>query len=225
MTRRLAGRRGRSERRLAGRVLGVLVGLALTVQAHAAAMSACETGDPADRIVACDAIIADAGSDAATRSRALVGRGYAELYRSNDNVAALADFTAATKLDPGNAEAFIGMGKMHYFLEQMDEAQAAFATATQLAPDDPVAWNTLGKVYHFRGDYAAALTHFDRAIEADHRHPNANLNRADTLYALGRKGEALAGYRFCLYLFKKNDHQYGHVVDMIDRLERELAAQ
>jgi hypothetical protein len=55
--------------------------------------------------------------------------------------------------------------------------------------------------------------------------PAARIVACDALYHPGRKGEALAAFRFSLYLFDNKDRQYAHVSEMIDKIERAQAAQ
>lgn len=216
----------RLRRLLPGLLAGALMAWVSAAPASAIViMQQCEEGKPADRIAACDALLARTDLDDATRARALIGRGYAVLFQSRDRETALANFTEATKLDPKNAEAFIGLGKMHYFDRRIDKAIAAFTTATELAPDNPVTWNNLGKVYYIREEYAEALKLFEKAVEVGPRHANSHLNYADTLYQLGRKEEALAEFRMTANFFEQGDNRLEHVLLMIDTIETELAAK
>jgi tetratricopeptide (TPR) repeat protein len=185
-------------------------------------MEDCERGEAITRIIACDAIVADPASDAALRSMALVSRGYAVFSQAGDTAEPLANFTTAAQLDPGNAAAAIGMGTMHFSRKEYDQAESAYNTAIKLVPGDATPLSSLGKLHAVRGDKDKALANYDKAIAVNKRHPGANLNKADLLAEMDRKGEALALYRFCLYLFDRRVTQYGYIQNRIAQLEAEL---
>jgi Flp pilus assembly protein TadD len=211
-------------RRLAAMALAGIMALALTASpgARAATLQDCQKGDLVSRIVACDDIINDPKIDTATRATALVSRGYAVFAQTGDTAEPLANFSSASLLDPTNAAAAIGLGTMHFTRKELDQAEAAFNAAIKLAPNDPTAWSSLGKVFETRGDTATALADYDKALAINKRHPGANLNKADALLKTGQKGEALAVYRFCLYLFDQRSQQYAYAQGKIAELETEL---
>jgi tetratricopeptide (TPR) repeat protein len=201
---------------------GLGLAVATSADAGAASLDDCRRGDLISRIMACDDLIADSTTDAATRAAALVSRGYAIYLRSEQTDEALANFTSAILIDPDNVAAHIGLGTMHLFRKELDQAEAALNTAVKIAPDNPDAWSALGEVYDARGKNEEALAQFDKALALDSRLPMANLNKADTLAKLDRKGEALALYRFTLYLFDPRSQQSAYARQQIDTLEKEL---
>ena len=203
-------------------VAALAMALATGAGARAASLQECERGDLYSRISACDVLIADPKTDNATRAVALVSRGYAVYTSTSETDEPLANFSNATLIDPNNAGAFIGLGTMHFVRKELDQAEAAFNTAIKLAPNDANVWNSLGTLYDARGNNEEALANYDKALTLNKRLPAANLNKADTLVKMGRKGEALAVYRFCLYLFDQRAEQYSYARDKIELLEAEL---
>lgn len=201
-----------------------LLSLAVITPAGAADLGECATAsDLSARIKVCDALAANPDVDAATRSLALVSRGYALFAQTNDTSAPLASFTNATLLDPKDVDAFVGLGSMHLLRKELDQAETAFMTATKLDPENPEAWKNLGATYDMLGNNDKALASYDKALAIEKRHPTANLYKADTLLKMGKKGEALAIYRFTLYLFDPASPAYAYAKSRIDELETELA--
>ena len=201
-----------------------LLSLAVITPAGAADLGDCETASSlTDRVAACDAIAANADVDAATRSQALVSRGYALYAQTNDTNAPLASFSSATLLDPSDVDAFVGLGTMHLLRKEYDQAETAFLTATKLDPEDTESWKNLGTTYDLLGNNDKALASYDKALANDKRNPKINLFKADTLLKLGKKGQALAVYRFALYLFDPASQGYAYAKGRIDELEAELA--
>ena len=200
-----------------------LLSLAVITPAGAADLGDCDNASSLTaRVAACDAIAASADADAATRSQALVSRGYALYAQSNDTNAPLASFTSATLLDPNDVDAFVGLGTMHLLRKEYDQAEAAFLTATKLDPENLEAWKNLGTTYDMLGNNDKALATFDKALAINKRSPKINLYKADTLLKMGKKGQALAVYRFTLYLFDPASQGYAYAKSRIDELETEL---
>ncbi len=200
-----------------------LLSMAVITPAGAADLGACATAkDLSARIKACDAIAVDKTVDAATRSLALVSRGYAIYARTNDTNAPLASFTNATVLDPKDVDAYVGIGSMHLLRKETDQAETAFKTALKLDPKSFEAWKNLGTTYDLLGNNDKALASYDKALAIDKRNPNANLYKADTLLKMGKKGEALAVYRFTLYLFDPASKEYAYAKSRVTELENAL---
>ena len=76
-----------------------------------------------------------------------------------------------------------------------------------------------------QGDDKEAMANYDKALSIDKRQPLANLGKADLLAKTGRKGEALAMYRFTLYLFPPISKQYAYASNRIQQLEADLKKQ
>src|SRR4051794_20595228 len=68
-----------------------------------------------------------------------------------DHDAAAADFTAAIRLDPKCARAYMGRGQCHRQLGRLDKAAADFAEAVRMAPKDPDARASRGECLRMQG--------------------------------------------------------------------------
>jgi spermidine synthase len=71
-----------------------------------------------------------------------------------------------------------------------EEARRAYEEALEIDPGEPAAHHGAGLELLSRGEYLAALDHFDKAIERRSRDPALRASRAEALAALGRTGEA-----------------------------------
>ena len=111
-------------------------------------------------------LINDAHLDKSTLVIALEERGEDHrLAKRYDE--ALADYTRAMELDPGNAWAIIGRGETYRLMGRYDEALADFTRAIELDPGNAWAIAGRGETYRLMGRYDEALADFNRAIELD----------------------------------------------------------
>jgi tetratricopeptide (TPR) repeat protein len=81
------------------------------------------------------------------------------------------------------------------------KARAKFAEATKADPNLAQAWNGLGYSNRKLGDYKAALTAYDKAIELRMGYPEATEYRGEAYLALNRPEDAKQAY---LDLFATN---------------------
>jgi len=216
---------GNSRRWLATAAMLMLAVLTMPGRLFAATLDDCEKGDPFERLDACNEIINSDKNDAATRAKAMIARGYISYGIYGETDEPMANFSAATLLDPKNARAYIGLGAMHLIRKEYDQAEAAFKMALKIEPTLALAWTYLGSVANARGDEKGAMANYDKALAIDKRQPLANLAKADLLAKNGQKGEALALYRFVLYLFPPVSRQYVYAQARIKKLEADLKKQ
>jgi tetratricopeptide (TPR) repeat protein len=112
--------------------------------------------------------------------------------------AAIAEFVAAVRLDPRDAEAQDDLGMALAGSGRSDEALAAFAESLRLEPDDPKTHNNLANTLAGKGRTADAEREYAEAIRLDPRYPDAHNNLANVLAAEGRVDEAIAHYEAAL---------------------------
>ena len=80
-------------------------------------------------------------------------------------------------------------------LGRADEAERLYREALALNPAYVAGYVNLGLLYMARGDYAGALTEFDRALDLQSEGVTACFNRAESLRQLARRTESLEAYR------------------------------
>ena len=137
---------------------------------------------PRDRkIEACSFVIANAPPAAARElARVYLIRGYAYLDQAVYD-RALADFDAATKVDPTFNGPFNGRGLVFRRQKQIDRAISEFDAAIRLNPQDPIVYTNRGDAYRDEGHYDRALQDYDAAIAIKSNWVNALFGRALTL--------------------------------------------
>jgi tetratricopeptide (TPR) repeat protein len=122
-------------------------------------------------------------------------------YRERDKIGgrfqvhqALADYAAALRLDPHDADAYAKRGVLYLELGRDDKALADFDAAIRIDPSLTMAYSNRGGTYLALGRHAEALADYDAVVRIDPNHAKAYSNRGATYAALGRYPEALADY-------------------------------
>jgi Tfp pilus assembly protein PilF len=91
-----------------------------------------------------------------------------EYVRSNQADLAVQDLTALRDKNPDNAEARVGLAKALLARRETEPALAELQKAAELKPDLAEAHYQLGYVNHIvKGNAAAALPHYEKAVAAD----------------------------------------------------------
>ena len=156
------------------------------------------------------------------------GVAYARVARYQE---AIADFTAAIKLDPGNAAAFTNRALAYRQIKREDAALADFDHAIQANPqhapayvgrgmvyrqrNEPVvvpvglaavaqAFHARGLIYQRQGDNARAITDFDNAIDRDPFAAAPYQARGQSLVATGKNDQAIEDFNAALNVDNKN---------------------
>lgn len=103
-----------------------------------------------------------------------------------DDVRAEEKLAEATRLAPEEPAAWADLGLLYLRQRQFDRAAENFERARALVPADARMYVLLGQLETSRGNSAAAIKHFRRAVELDARHLKA-------LYALAEEVGREAG--------------------------------
>ena len=105
-----------------------------------------------------------------------------------------------------------GYVAMHNY--EYDEAKEYYEKIISLDADDDMAQVSLANALHKLDDEAGAEKHHEIAIKLDPEYAPHHFNYANTLYDLGRKDEALVGYKKAYEL----DDTLSVAKEMIDKL-------
>jgi tetratricopeptide (TPR) repeat protein len=153
--------------------------------AQSPAQRECEGPDSNAAVAACTSIIA-AGTRAPPPAvmRALNFRGMAYV-KLKDYDRAIADHTAALRLQPNNPRSFNFRGLANRYKGEYDAAIADYSSALAIQPNNAQFYNNRGHAYRWKGDYDRAIADFNQAI------------RLDPAYAFAYGGRAMA-YRLKL---------------------------
>lgn len=116
-------------------------------------------------------------------------RGQAHVAR-RDFVLAREAFDRARAIEPDHVETVMGLARLELALGAPDKAAPLAARAAALAPGNADSWYLSGEVARAQRDFAAALGHYNKAIERAERHIPARLARAALLIDRGRHLQA-----------------------------------
>ena len=105
---------------------------------------------------------------------------------------AIAEFTGAIEINPGDAEAYNGRALIYQGKGDYDRALADFTKAIEIDPKGVEAYVNRGLVYYIKGDYDKAVADYTRAIELNPKDAKAYSYRGDTYIKKGRYDDAIA---------------------------------
>lgn len=111
-----------------------------------------------------------------------------------DHDRAIADHSAALKLDPKVRLANYYRGKAHSQKGEFDLAIADFDAAAKMRDDDPVVYHARGVELALKGDYARALADFDKALQLDAKAQGVHFARGRTRFYASDFARAAADF-------------------------------
>ncbi len=106
----------------------------------------------------------------------------------------------ALKLDPKNPQTQNNLAALYLKMERYDDAIEYFqlAASNLLFPRPEVSWTGIGYAEFKKGNHAAALKAYDRAIASNWRFPDVYVRRGDVYFDLGQVTEAITEYKKAL---------------------------
>ncbi|MDE2516416.1 MAG: tetratricopeptide repeat protein [Rhodospirillales bacterium] len=126
-----------------------------------------------------------------TQAHLILGEAYTALGQP---IQAAAAFQDALRLDPGSAEADIGLGRLRLGTDPQ-AAEHLFLQALDVQPQDTVAWNDLGIARDLQGRHADAQAAYQKALGLDPTMQAAQVNLALSLAMSGQGSRGVAMLR------------------------------
>ncbi len=127
------------------------------------------------------------------RSRPLPRAGAIQYDRGKID-AALADFTEAIRLDPGDAKTHYGRSCAWYGKMEYDKVIADCTQAVRLDPGYASAYRDRGGAWYEKKEYDKAIADFTEAIRINPRSVSAHHWRGDAWYCKGEYDRAIADW-------------------------------
>jgi serine/threonine protein kinase/Flp pilus assembly protein TadD len=144
---------------------------------------------------------------------------------------AIVQFQQALTLDPGYAEASARLGLAHFEKYRLskdqslvDEARSACERALALSPRSPQGNVCLGVIHKGTGQYQAAVSDFQMAIEADLNDDEAYRGLASAFIELGRMQDAEDTYKKAISIHPQYASGYGQLAHLYRRQGRYVLA-
>jgi lipoprotein NlpI len=125
-----------------------------------------EAGSISDTVTACSRLLSAKTLKPSDRAALLLNRGGIYLHLGQAD-RAIADHTAALKIDPGNVVALNRRGEAHAQKGEFERAIADYSEAVRLNPRYPLAFRNRARVHFYRGNFDAAAEDFRTAEEID----------------------------------------------------------
>ncbi len=107
---------------------------------------------------------------------------------------AIAEYQFIIKQRPDFAAAYVGLGRAHAELKNIDEAVRDFRTAAGLARNNPAPYHALGRLYAQQKHFDEAIAAFDLALRINSRFLPALSDRATVFAQMGRDKQAIADF-------------------------------
>ena len=143
-------------------------------------------------------------------------------FRSGEVENALADFQAASKMSPKDAEPLILAGHCYDKQGQSDKADEAWRAALKVDPDAPEPHYRLGRTEMDRAKPAAAIEHFRKAMAKSPEKapwlPDLCFQLASAELLTGAKAAALANFKKYLEIAPPNAPARPEAVQQVARL-------
>lgn len=113
---------------------------------------------------------------------------------ANDTDRAIADYTAAIRRDPKNANAYYNRGNAYSEKGDTDRAIADYTETVRLNPTYANAYYNRGNSYSNKGDMDRAIADYTAAIRLNPKNANAYYNRGNAYSRDARTDRAIADY-------------------------------
>jgi len=105
---------------------------------------------------------------------------------------AIADYTRAIEINPGDANAYFGRGQVYHEQGHYDRAIVDYTKSIELNPEDADAYYNRGLAYAHQQIYDKAIADFTRAIELNPKDAEAYNNRGASYFFQGLLDESIA---------------------------------
>jgi tetratricopeptide (TPR) repeat protein len=149
--------------------------------ARAESVSDCnQSRDAQARLQACSDVIAGQAYNPEQKALAYRNRGNARAD-AGAGAQAVADFTEAIRLQPGEAGGYAGRGRAKLVVQDVDGAITDYSEALNLAPGNASYHTARGHAHFVRGESTAAIADFTEALQLNPNSPST-LNRRGLAY-------------------------------------------
>lgn len=164
--------------------------------------------DPLERIAACTRFLKDRNESAPRRALAYWLRGNT-YFNTRDDDRAVADFSAAVRLDPKLSQAWRDRARANMVKGEFDRAIADYTRAIRLRPG-ALEYQTRGVLNDKLHDFDAALTDYDASIKLDPKAGYSYFLRGLTYDRMQEFGRALADFDRAIEINPKLALAYYH---------------
>ena len=144
------------------------------------------------------------------------------LFAKQDYKAAIADYTQALAINPGNDYAYYNRGNAHRKLEDYQGAIADYTQALAINPENEYAYLYRGMAHSFLGEQQAAIADYTQAIQINPDNAALYLRRGEAFLALKDKQAAIKDYQKAVDLYKvqKETNSYNKTLGELRKLRQ-----
>jgi tetratricopeptide (TPR) repeat protein len=146
-------------------------------------------GDPAGNLTHLTELVRLFPSD--ERAHNALGNLY---FGRQDYDQAIAQYVAATSINPGFSTPYNQLGYAYRFVERYSDAEAAFKKYTQLIPNDPNPYDSYAELLMKMGRFDESIAAYRKALAIDANFVNSYVGIGSNYLAMGKVDEARAAF-------------------------------
>jgi tetratricopeptide (TPR) repeat protein len=146
-------------------------------------------GDPAGNLTHLTELVRLFPSD--ERAHNALGNLY---FGRQDYDQAIAQYVAATSINPGFSTPYNQLGYAYRFVERYSDAEAAFKKYTQLIPNDPNPYDSYAELLMTMGRFDESIAAYRKALAIDANFVNSYVGIGSNYLAMGKVDEARAAF-------------------------------
>jgi tetratricopeptide (TPR) repeat protein len=146
-------------------------------------------GDPAANLTHLTALLRLFPSD--ERAHNALGNLY---FGRQEYDQAIAQYVAATSINPGFSTPYNQLGYAYRFTERYDDAEAAFKKYTQLIPGDPNPSDSYAELLMKMGRFDESIAAYRKALQIDPNFVNSYVGIGSNYLAMGKIDDARAAF-------------------------------
>jgi tetratricopeptide (TPR) repeat protein len=150
----------------------------------------------------------------ASEAQYALSAGFKNMFEEHNPQAAVKEFEKVISLEPGNSQAYFGLGSVYFVQGDTAKAEKYFNKAILADFENASAYEGLGNCYFRSGDYKKAREYYEKAIVMDKERPWAYFHLGKFYSSTGNKEGALEQARILAGLDK----------DLEGKLREQIAA-
>ncbi|MDD5078649.1 MAG: tetratricopeptide repeat protein [Candidatus Omnitrophica bacterium] len=139
----------------------------------------------------CEDNLAEETAAPISEAQQVLNTGFKNIFEDGNPQAAIIEFEKVVVLEPGNSQAYFGLGSAYFMQGDTAKAEKYFNKAILADFENAAAYEGLGNCYFWYGDYKKAREYYEKAIVIDKERPWVYFHLGRLYSLTGNKNAAL----------------------------------